>query len=178
LDGHRPLIYAAASGPRIEREALSRKLLDILVKLPERYQIVISLGDPNGTARPVRLGNVIVYKWIEDQYKFLKACDVLIGRAGHGTILKALVFEKPMILIPIPDQTEQIANAQRAAKLGAAVIIQQDQLCEESLLNAIQSSLAVDVPRIRATRRLNYDGDAITELLCLLNKCSGMSKQA
>lgn len=73
----------------------------------------------------------------ETQYALLKIADIIICRSGHGSITKALIFGKPLILIPTPDHTEQILNAKRAVRLGVAVMLEQKELTKSTLLNAI-----------------------------------------
>jgi UDP:flavonoid glycosyltransferase YjiC (YdhE family) len=55
--------------------------------------------------------------------------------------MKAITLGKPMILIPIPDHTEQSGNAKRASKLGLAEIIPQRELTTERLLDATKRML-------------------------------------
>jgi UDP:flavonoid glycosyltransferase YjiC (YdhE family) len=69
------------------------------------------------------------------------ASDVIVGRAGHGTIMKSLVYGKPMILIPIPDHTEQYGNARRAESLKVARIIDQSNLNSDTLDIALNELL-------------------------------------
>ena len=137
----KPVIYAAVSGPRTERTALANLLLDALSRFPSDYEIVVSCGEPNGASDPVRTGNLTVYDWVEDQYELLKASNIVISRAGHGTIMKALLLAKPMILVPIPDHTEQHGNAKRASQLGFAEIIPQREVTTERLLRATRKLL-------------------------------------
>jgi UDP-N-acetylglucosamine--N-acetylmuramyl-(pentapeptide) pyrophosphoryl-undecaprenol N-acetylglucosamine transferase len=137
----KPLIYAAVSGPKTERTVLADLLLRSLRQFPSEYEVVVSRGEPNGSSAPVRDGNLTVYDWIEDQYEVLKGSSVVVSRAGHGTIMKAIMLGKPMILIPIPDHTEQSGNAKRASKLGLAEIILQRELTTERLLDATKRLL-------------------------------------
>jgi UDP-N-acetylglucosamine:LPS N-acetylglucosamine transferase len=46
-----------------------------------------------------------------------------------------------MILIPIPDHTEQYGNAKRASKLGLAEIVPQREVTTERLLDATKRLL-------------------------------------
>jgi len=137
----KPLIYAAVSGPKTERTVLAGLLLESLVGFPSEYEVVISRGEPNGPSAPVRDRNLTVYGWIEDQYEVLEASSVVVSRAGHGTIMKSIMLGKPMILIPIPDHTEQYGNAKRASKLGLAEIIPQGEVSTECLLDATRRLL-------------------------------------
>jgi UDP:flavonoid glycosyltransferase YjiC (YdhE family) len=138
---NRPLIYGAVSGPRIEREVLGRMLLESFEQLPRGFQVVLSRGDPNGSRRAHREGGVKVFDWLENQDDFIRASDVVVSRAGHGTIMKSLLYGKPMVLIPIPDHTEQIGNARRALQLHVARIIDQKVLNGENLQLSIEEIL-------------------------------------
>jgi len=137
----KPLIYAAVSGPKTERTVLAGLLLESLGGFPSEYEVVISRGEPNGSSAPVRDRNLTVYGWIEDQYEVLEASSVVVSRAGHGTIMKSIMLGKPMILIPIPDHTEQYGNAKRASKLGLAEIVPQREVTTERLLDATRRLL-------------------------------------
>jgi UDP:flavonoid glycosyltransferase YjiC (YdhE family) len=129
----RPLIYAAISGPKVERTILANLLIDSLNNFSKDYDVVLSLGNPRGGRKPLRLDGVTVYEWIENQDDFIKASDLIISRAGHGTIMKSLVYGKPMILVPIPEHTEQYGNARRAASLRVAHTLDQTRLTHETL---------------------------------------------
>jgi UDP:flavonoid glycosyltransferase YjiC (YdhE family) len=137
----KPLIYAAVSGPKTERTVLADLLLESLKQFPTEYEVVVSRGEPNGSSAPVRDRNLTVYDWIEDQHEVLGASSVVVSRAGHGTIMKAIKLGKPMILIPIPDHTEQYGNAKRASKLGFAEIVPQREVTTERLLDATKKLL-------------------------------------
>ena len=141
LASRKSLIYAAVSGPKTERTVLANLLLESLKRFPSKYEVVVSRGEPNGSSAPVRDRNLTVYDWIEDQHEVLKASSVVVSRAGHGTIMKAIMLGKPMILIPIPDHTEQYGNAKRASKLGLAEIVPQREVTTERLLDATKRLL-------------------------------------
>jgi len=154
FNSDRHLIYAAVSGPRVERRYLANKLLEILRNPHPDYQIVLSKGEPSSEAYPKECGGVMVYDWIDDltQFELLKACDLLVCRAGHGIVTKAMTYGKPLILIPIPDQTEQYGNANRAVRLGVAEVIMQSELNEENLFKAAERILNSDIYEGRAQR--------------------------
>jgi len=137
----KPIIYAAVSGPKTERIVLANLLYDALSRFPGDYEIVVSRGEPNGRSDPVRKGNLTVYDWVEDQYDLLRASSLVISRAGHGTIMKAIMLGKPMILVPIPDHTEQFGNAKRAYQLGLGEIVPQWEVTVERLLDATKRLL-------------------------------------
>jgi UDP:flavonoid glycosyltransferase YjiC (YdhE family) len=134
LAENKPLIFAPISGPTKERAYFTRKLRQIFRKFPHDYQIVMSLGYPKLSAKPVTEGNLIIHGWIPNRFEYLKACDIVVSRSGHGTVSQSVCYGKPQILVPTPNHTEQINNAQRAAELGLAKIIQQEDLNKNVLL--------------------------------------------
>lgn len=136
LDDSKPLIFAPISGPLKERSYLIRVLRKILTAFPDDYQVVMSLGYPKSPAVPVQNGNLTVIRWVSNRFHYLKACDFVVSRAGHGTIMQAICYGKPMILIPTPNHTEQRNNARRATELGVALSIEQEDLNKSTLFSA------------------------------------------
>ena len=141
LSEEKPLIFAPISGPVKERAYLMGILRRIFLEFPNEYQVVMALGYPNTSVDPIRNGNVTIYKWISNRFEYLKACDLVIARAGHGTLTQSICYGKPLILIPTPSHTEQLNNAKRAVELGIAEAVQQGSLNKQTLLTAVQKML-------------------------------------
>jgi UDP:flavonoid glycosyltransferase YjiC (YdhE family) len=161
LSVDKPIIFAPISGPIRERAFLTRILRKLLMDFPKDYDIVMSLGYPNANDKPIRHGNLTIYKWIPNRFEYLKAADIIISRAGHGTITHCMCYGKPMILIPTPSHTEQLSNARQAEILGVAKTIQQEELSKEKLLKSVKEILNSPIPeRLKEVQKevLNYDG--------------------
>jgi UDP-N-acetylglucosamine--N-acetylmuramyl-(pentapeptide) pyrophosphoryl-undecaprenol N-acetylglucosamine transferase len=141
LPTDRPIVFAAVSGPTSEKAFVIGVLRRILLEFPEDYEIIMSLGYPSADNKPIRHGNVTIYKWVPNRFEYLKACDLVIGRAGHGTITQCMCYGKPMILVPTPGHTEQICNAKQAESIGIARIVLQNRLTREKLLQIVQETL-------------------------------------
>ncbi len=147
LGGDDPLIYLAVSGPRRERQFLIEKLEAVLKSdLIRRsgYQFVMSCGDPLGRGSK-RLGNAVIFDWVDDQDSLMRASRLVLCRAGHGTIMKCISFGKPMILVPTPDHTEQYGNAEKVERLGLGRILHQKDLSDIALLDAIEDLLGREI---------------------------------
>ncbi len=144
FDPSTPLIFAPISGPFQERAYLTNILEKILSNFPEHYQVVMSLGFPNSSPNPKVKGRVRIYNWVPNRFEYLKACDLVVSRAGHGTLTQSISYAKPMILIPTPNHTEQTNNARRAQDLGMAVSIKQPELTKRLLLEMIEYVLSED----------------------------------
>jgi len=135
------LIYASISGPRKERLPLIETLIKIFEGFPDEFRVVMSMGMVGGGSKPVRRGPLTIIPWIEDRFRCLKACDLVVSRAGHETILQSICYGKPQILIPTPGHTEQYANARRARELGVAEVLEQLELSTERLLELVKRML-------------------------------------
>jgi UDP-N-acetylglucosamine--N-acetylmuramyl-(pentapeptide) pyrophosphoryl-undecaprenol N-acetylglucosamine transferase len=128
------LIYAAISGPIQERVPLLRLLRPVFEGFPDGYKVVMSTGDPDGGSKPTSSGSLTTIPWVVDRYEYLKACDLVVCRGGHNTILQSICYRKPSLIVPTPNHTEQYANARRAKELGFAEALHQEELDRETLL--------------------------------------------
>lgn len=126
------------SGPERTRYLLVKKAVQIARELSDDYSFVITAGNPLGSPSPYRIGDVIFYEWCNVQSFLIRVCDAVISRAGHGTIGQLINMGKPAILIPIKNQTEQEANAEKAEKLGIAIKLDQDNVSSEVVRKGLQ----------------------------------------
>ena len=71
------------------------------------------LSGPN--VDPESLGilpeNVTILKFIDDQFPYMKASDLVIAPGGHSTMMEALSFGVPVISVPDQKHSEQQNNA-------------------------------------------------------------------
>ncbi|MDG6910247.1 MAG: hypothetical protein JRN08_07745 [Nitrososphaerota archaeon] len=149
--GQRPKVFWQVSGPPKTRGAFLDAALKLGEALSDEFSFVISGGDPRGSAEPRRLGRVWYYEWCGIADVYFKSCDVVVSRAGHGTIAQSILSSKPMLLVPIPRQPEQEGNAEKAARLGASITLQQSKVSAEAVRDSLRS-LAGGAYRERAER--------------------------
>jgi UDP-N-acetylglucosamine--N-acetylmuramyl-(pentapeptide) pyrophosphoryl-undecaprenol N-acetylglucosamine transferase len=155
------VIFVPISGPSEQKPFVTATLSKILTAFPDNYEIILSLGRPGKTEAPTRIRNVTIYEWLRNRFEYLKACDLMIARAGHGTLTQCMCYGKPMILIPTPSQTEQLTNAKQAQTIGIAEIIPQNQLNLERLLTTAKKMFETAIPEKAeqiAKEVLQYDG--------------------
>jgi UDP:flavonoid glycosyltransferase YjiC (YdhE family) len=141
--GSMPLVFACVSGPATDRKYLVNKLTEILKGFLGDYELILSCGDPNGSFGGKKIGNLTVHEWMTEQsyWRTFERADVIVSRAGHETIMKAVSEGKPLVLIPPPNHTEQANNAKRAEELGVAVVLDQSILDAAELAAAISRTL-------------------------------------
>lgn len=73
------------------------------------------------------------------------ASDIIIPRAGSGSIFEIAAWAKPSILIPIPTLVshDQEKNAFAYARTGAALVIEQANLTPNLLISEIDRLLSL-----------------------------------
>lgn len=71
------------------------------------------------------------------------AADLVVSRAGAGTIFEAASFGKPLVLIPLPEAANdhQRANAYEFARLGGGIVIEEDNLLPDIFIDQIKDIL-------------------------------------
>jgi len=89
----------------------------------------------------------------------LSAADVVIGRAGSGTIFEIAAFGKPSILIPLPEAAgdHQRENAYAYAQTGAAYVTEESNFSPNILLSGIKRLIGGgDLPKAMAEAALKF----------------------
>lgn len=130
----RPLVLISL-GTTFNRNAdFFRRCADAFAGLP--WRVVITLG--SGGIEPAELSDltgVEVYRWAPHTVLLPRAA-VLVCHAGMGSMMEALSFGTPLVLVP-PDVTEHRLNARRVAELGLGRVLSSDTLTAEQLRDAV-----------------------------------------
>ena len=156
------LIYAGISGPRAERLPLLKLLIPIFESFPEEYRVVMSMGDPSVDSKPTRSGSLVKLSWVKEKFDLLNACDLVVSRGGHETMMQSICYGKPAVIIPVANHPEQYGNARRAQEMGVAHAIHQRNIERDGLLLLIEEMLSDDSLNERLLK-LNSDrlGDGV-----------------
>lgn len=90
---------------------------------------------------------ILLHAFISEMDKAYAAADVIISRAGAGTISELAVVGKPTVLIPSPNVAEdhQTKNALSLVEKKAALLIRESEI--DSRLQADLDRLMTDEPR-------------------------------
>ncbi|MHA1710674.1 MAG: glycosyltransferase, partial [Candidatus Freyarchaeota archaeon] len=167
LDPGKPFVYVSVSGPRREKAPLIKLLVKVFRSLSREYEVVMSLAEPGMAGRVVRLGGLRIYYWVPNKFECLKACDVVVSRAGHETIVQSICYGKPLIVIPTPGHTEQYANARRVKELGFGKVIEQEKLSVERMAKALEEIVdrGVCKPAVEKAMRENSGRDGLEAIV-------------
>lgn len=163
MDDDQKLIYAGISGPLAERTPLINMLVPILSRLPDRFKVIMSMGNPNGGPKPIKKGNLTLVPWIENRFDYLEACDAVISRGGHETLMQSISYGKPSVIIPVPKHPEQYGNARRAMELKVARAMHQRDLSLDHLVQRIDEVLESNETRkvLEAINEREHLGDGL-----------------
>ncbi len=82
------------------------------------------------------------FEFVNQQFKdLLSISDIVISRAGSGSIFELLALQKPNLLIPLSKKAsrgDQILNAQIFKQKGYSLVLQEEELSKEKLLSTLQ----------------------------------------
>ena len=128
------LILGGSQGSQV----INGEFLKMLPKLLDRYEIIHQCGTKNVhdveneapsvlSTKQVKYYHPIGFMTQEELASAFAACDIIVSRAGSGSIFEIALVGKPSILVPLPEAANdhQRLNAHSYAQNGAAVIIEQ-----------------------------------------------------
>lgn len=78
--------------------------------------------------------------FVEDFGQAMNVADVVVTRAGLGTLLELVRQKKASIFIPLPNSPQE-ANAKAVENVGAGMVLDQRELGKKELIAAIQEVL-------------------------------------
>ena len=86
------------------------------------------------------INNCKIYPYIYNMEEIENISDLIVSRSGAMTITEIANLAKPSILIPLPNvsNNHQMYNARVLEKVGASVIIKNNELTSEGLNNTIK----------------------------------------
>jgi UDP-N-acetylglucosamine--N-acetylmuramyl-(pentapeptide) pyrophosphoryl-undecaprenol N-acetylglucosamine transferase len=151
------LIFGGSQGAR----ALNTAVLDALpILAPRRERLRIVHGTGPADLERVR-GAYAAFGFTADVQPYLEGireayedADLVIGRAGAGTVSELAACGRAAILVPLPTAAHdhQAKNAAGIAAAGAAILMPESRLTGERVAEAIQG-LMDDPARLSAMER-------------------------
>lgn len=142
LSANRPVILVI--GGSLGSVTVNNAVRKILPKLLPQYQIIHICGKGNLDQSLMNTPGYIQYEYVDAPLKHLfAAADLIISRAGANSICEILALRKPNILIPLSaaaSRGDQILNARSFEKQGFSTVLEEENLTEDSLYQAISST--------------------------------------
>ncbi len=150
---HRPLVFIQISGPKPTKSLFIELAIQSASELSKEFNIVISKGDPEGSHDPLKMANGgWLYEWCPIKDELFLISDALVTRAGHTTLSQCIIAGKPAVVVPIFNQSEQLWNAEKFAKLGLGIEIVPQEFSTEKLREALEICVQNDGLRSNVER--------------------------
>jgi UDP-N-acetylglucosamine--N-acetylmuramyl-(pentapeptide) pyrophosphoryl-undecaprenol N-acetylglucosamine transferase len=150
----RLLVMGGSQGAAV----LNERMPEVFARLKAEgaaFRVVHQAGrDRDAAVREayVRAGiDAAVVPFIDDVARALADADLVVARAGAGTIAEVTAVGRPALLVPFPHAADdhQARNAEALAAARAAVCLRQERADVPALAAAVAGLLA-DAPRRRA----------------------------
>ncbi len=123
---------------------INQTILTILPKLVKKYHIIHICGKNDyKNCQKYKSSQYELYDFTDKIYHLMKRADLIITRAGAGTLGEVSALAKPAIIIPLPSSANnhQLKNAQVYEKNKAATVILEQNIVPENLKIIIEGLL-------------------------------------
>jgi UDP-N-acetylglucosamine--N-acetylmuramyl-(pentapeptide) pyrophosphoryl-undecaprenol N-acetylglucosamine transferase len=149
LSGKKPVVLILGGSQGAQR--INDKILENLSELLTSFELIHQAGEKN--FKEVRAeAKVVMTKELEEYYHlfpFLKeevlkhayrAADLIVSRAGSGSIFEIAAVGKPSILVPLPEaaQNHQVDNAYSYAENGACLVMEETNFTPRFFLEKLK----------------------------------------
>ncbi len=149
------LVFGGSQGAEIINKNF-QKAAKQLLKKEKNFQVIHILGNAQNKKAYKRYYDELnipsyVSNFEKDFLKFYSFSDLIISRSGAASISEFIHFEKPSILVPFKKAKDnhQLKNANFMKNIvKSALIIEEDNLSEMTLLNEILSCIKNDKKKL------------------------------
>ena len=151
LSGEKPVILVLGGSQGAQR--INNKILEVLPSLLKDFEVIHQCGEKHlkeiSNTIKIMLGedrelkdSYHLFSFLDEQEISLAyaVSDLIISRAGSGSIFEIAAVNKPSILIPLSDsaQNHQVRNAYRYGANGASIVLEEPNLSSRFFLERIK----------------------------------------
>lgn len=142
LTGFRPdkpvlLVIGGSLGSRAVNEAVRRDLPLLL----EEFSVLHLCGKGNLDESLMDTKDYLQFEYVSEELKdYFALADIMVSRAGANSICEILALRKPNVLIPLSAKAsrgDQILNAQSFEKQGYSLVLEEENMNDQSLMDAV-----------------------------------------
>ncbi len=149
LTKEKPVILVLGGSQGAQR--VNDRILEVLSNLLQNFEVIHQTGRANFKQVQAE-AKVVISKDLEKYYhpfpffkeqeieKAYRLADLIVSRAGSGSIFEIAAFGKPSILIPLPEsaQNHQVKNAYSYAENGACQILEEPNFTANFFLERLK----------------------------------------
>ena len=161
-------------GGSLGAAAINDAIRKILPELLKDFQIIHLCGKGKLDDTLTNVPGYVQYEYIKKELADLFAlADLVISRAGANAICEISALKKPNLLIPLSAKAsrgDQILNARSFERLGYSMVLEEEQITDNTLYNAIIELYHNRQSYIDAMAA-NQEIDSIERILQLIEEC-------
>lgn len=139
LSAAKPIIMVI--GGSLGAVAINNAVRSLLSKLLKTYQVIHICGKGNLDENLIGKVGYVQYEYVDAPLRHLfAAADLILSRAGANSICEILALRKPHVLIPLSaaaSRGDQILNARSFEKQGFSSVLEEENLTDDTLYEAI-----------------------------------------
>ena len=142
LSSTKPIILVI--GGSLGAVTVNNAVRSLLPRLLEKYQIIHICGKGHLDEALIGRSGYVQYEYVDAPLRHLfAAADLILSRAGANSICEILALRKPIVLIPLSaaaSRGDQILNARSFEKQGFSAVLEEENLSDETLYDAIETT--------------------------------------
>lgn len=143
VDDTRPILYI--TGGSTGAQSLNALIFPIISKLTHTWTVIHQVGTFDKRKAPTPTSRYVIAEYFDvaDLAWIYHHAVLVIGRSGANTVAEVAAIGIPALFIPLPwaPAAEQIRNAQSLARIGAAVVVEQETLTSGSFFTHIKTTM-------------------------------------
>ena len=143
-----PTVYATLGTVFNRHRGVLEAVLEGLREEPLNLLVTVGRNQDPAAFGP-QPGHVRVERYVPQSLVF-PACDLVVTHGGYNTVMAALTYGLPLVLVPL--SADQPFQARRCAELGVGRVVAPDGLTAEALRQAVRGVRAAPAYRTAAQR--------------------------
>lgn len=149
LSGEKPVILVLGGSQGSQR--INDRILEILPEALKHFELIWQTGEKKfketeEEAKTImdksQERNLHLFPFLKDEElkNAYAACDLVVSRAGSGSIFEIAAMAKPSILIPLPEsaQNHQLKNGYAYGEKGAAIVLEETNFTPNFFLEKLK----------------------------------------
>ena len=162
-------------GGSLGAASVNQHIRSILPQLLEEFQVIHLCGKGKTDESLAGTKGYVQYEYIKKELADLFALsDIVISRAGANAICEISALHKPNLLIPLSAKAsrgDQILNARSFERQGYSMVLEEEEITDESLLAAVRR-LYADRHTYEQSMAESRQMDSIHHILSLIEECA------
>lgn len=161
-------------GGSLGAASVNENIRKILPELLKDFQVIHLCGKGKTDESLNQTNGYIQFEYIKKELADLFAlADIVISRAGANAICELHALKKPNLLIPLSanaSRGDQILNARSFQRQGYSMVLEEEEITEETLLNSIRE-LYQNRQSYIDTMAKSQTMDSISQITSLIEEC-------